>query len=246
MRDLSVVRFTPTNGGSHVVAALEGAYGDVRMVCPELPRAVTFVTGSGLTGHGLKWGHCAPDRWRDALAHNRRPEVFIGGERLATGAELTLQTLLHECAHLLAIVRGVRDTSRGVRYHNGRFVELAGELGLTYEHPHPDPGIGYSAVVLTDAARKLYGPTIARLADAITLSLDNPLDGLAGLLGGLTSPVGLPGGHGGKVRGRAPTGPNRNLMRFTCECEPPRILRMAPKVYELADVTCGECNERFA
>ena len=48
--------------------------------------------------------------------------------------------MLHEGAHALAVVRGVRDTSaEGNRYHNKRFVALAIEMGGYdgFVWPHP-------------------------------------------------------------------------------------------------------------
>ena len=66
----------------------------------------------------------------DLSAARRRPELFVAGECLAEGPRQTLQTMLHEAVHALAHARGVKDTSRGGKYHNKReFVALAGELG---------------------------------------------------------------------------------------------------------------------
>ena len=59
----------------------------------------------------------------------RLPEVFVGGEGLARGPADVLGTLLHEAAHALAHVRGIKDTSRQGRWHNARFKALAEELG---------------------------------------------------------------------------------------------------------------------
>jgi hypothetical protein len=56
--------------------------------------------------------------------------VFVSGECLAQGPEMVLETLLHEAAHGVADARKIKDTSRGNRYHNQKFVELAEELGL--------------------------------------------------------------------------------------------------------------------
>jgi hypothetical protein len=93
-----------------------------------------------------KWGHFGADHWveghptedgqgaaLDLSAARRKPELFVAGECLAEGPRQTLQTMLHEAVHALAHVRGVKDTSRGGKYHNKReFVALAGELGLTW------------------------------------------------------------------------------------------------------------------
>ena len=91
-----------------------------------------------------KWGHFGPDHWvegrpteqgqgaaLDLSAARRKPELFVSGECLAEGLRQTLQSMLDEAVHALAHARGVKDTSRGGKYHNKReFVALAGELGL--------------------------------------------------------------------------------------------------------------------
>lgn len=231
------------NGGSSLVSALEAVRADIKANVGELVDVV-LITGSGLTGYGLVWGHFGRDRWIEAVGQGRRPEVFIGGETLAMGAEWTLQTMLHEIAHELAMVRDVADTSRGHRYHNRKFLAIAEELGLTYPSSTPDASIGYSSVVLTDDAKERYASTLATLESAITLYLSNPLAGLLSPPGG--GPGGQPpGGDGGRVQ-RPRRGPSRNLMKFTCSCDEPRILRMAPKVYELGAPECPLCNEAFA
>jgi len=58
-------------------------------------------------------------RWHDDA--RQLPEVFVGGEGLARGPAEVLGTLLHEAAHALADVRGIKDTSRQGRWHNARF-----------------------------------------------------------------------------------------------------------------------------
>src|SRR5687768_2280701 len=80
--------FTGTRSGSELVAALESAYASVRRSFPELPDVV-IITGSGETAFGLTWGHFAPERWNDALAAGRVPEMFLGAELLAAGARRT-------------------------------------------------------------------------------------------------------------------------------------------------------------
>lgn len=230
-----------TNGGSRIVRLLEAAWADIRHNHPELPDVV-MITGSGLDARGLTWGHFARDAWVDDLAQGRKPELFVGGERLATGAELTLQTLLHEATHALACVRGVKDCSRQNRYHNHRFVEIAQEVGLTYPHQAPDPTIGYSAVELTDDARARYRHTIALLAEAVSLHLDDPSPLLIGVGGGAL------GGHGaptGKTT-KAPKGTGgASSVKATCGCQPARIIRASHKVLDQAPITCGACGQDF-
>jgi len=224
---------TPTTSGSAIVAALEAAYADVRARHPELPEVV-FVTGTGIMGRTTKWGHFWKDRWvearegaavdTDALAAGRRPEVFIAGERLAQGAEQVLETILHESAHALAVVRGVKATSRGGRYHNRRYLALAEELGMC--HPGPaDKVFGWSHTCLTDATRERYATTIARLQDGITVYLESP--------------------EAAAAQTPKRTGKSRNLLRAACGCPEPRVIRASRKVLESDPVICGRCMAPF-
>jgi hypothetical protein len=75
----------------------------------------------------------------------RLPEVFVGGEGLARGPADVLGTLLHEAAHALAHVRGIKDTSRQGRWHNARFKALAEEIGIQVTR---DASIGWSPLHL--------------------------------------------------------------------------------------------------
>ena len=52
---------------------------------------------------------------------NTRGELFMATELVARGAMDMLAVLLHEAAHTIASRRGIKDTSRQGRYHNGRF-----------------------------------------------------------------------------------------------------------------------------
>jgi hypothetical protein len=73
--------------------------------------------------------------------------------------------MLHEAVHALAHVRGVKDTSRGGKYHNKReFVALAAKLGLAWpQGQRPHPVIGFSEVTLTEQTLADYGDTLAYL-----------------------------------------------------------------------------------
>jgi len=228
--------------GSQVVAALENAWRQLQKVTPDLPDVVLIVGSGAASG---EWGHTWADRWVEGhpptdddgaqLATNpdtRKIEVFISGERLACGAELTLQTLCHEAAHVLARTRGIKDTSRQGRYHNRNFVQLAGLYGLEWKGDKGHPVIGFSAVTMTEQASRKFRPVITRLDKAIQLYLPGFTASGAGVL---VTP-----------RGRRPgTGKGSNLIKATCSCETPRIIRVAPSTLELAPITCGECGEEF-
>jgi hypothetical protein len=163
--------------GSGLIAALEQTWTDIRRRTPQLPEVVV-VTGTGLSSTAVhidaKWGHFGADHWvegrpteqgqgaaLDLSAARRKPELFVAGECLAEGPRQTLQTMLHEAIHALPHVRGVKDTSRGGKYHNKReFVVLAGELGLAWPHgQRPHPVIGFSEVQLTEQTVADYADT---------------------------------------------------------------------------------------
>lgn len=83
--------------------------------------------------------------------------MFICGEGLHRGPADVLATLLHEAAHALADVRGIKDTSRQGRWHNAWFKALATEVGIKTTK---DPRIGWSPTRLPEATRNAYADTI--------------------------------------------------------------------------------------
>lgn len=223
--------------GSETTAALEAAWRDIQARHPEVPD-VMMITGSGASAHGLTWGHFSRERWEDSITAGRLHELFISGERLATGAELTVQTLLHEAVHALGAVREISNTSRQGRYHNAKFKSLAEEVGLAYPHDRPDSVIGYSAVELTDEARDAYATTIKQLDDSIHMHIPSYL---LTLLGGA-----LPGGHGGRVPGlpKRGTGGSQRL-KLTCQCDPERIIYTSTSNYDFGGIMCEVCDSEF-
>lgn len=60
-------------------------------------------------------------------------EINLCAEYLHRDAELLISTLQHEMCHLFNIQRGIQDTSRGGRYHNTKFKEVAENHGLLVE-----------------------------------------------------------------------------------------------------------------
>lgn len=231
--------------GSQIVKAVEDALAGIRKLHPDVPEMIV-ITGSGLSGGSSKWAHFWRDRWTEKLAEDSEAlaELFIAGERFACGAELTLQSLLHECAHALAAVADEQDTSRQHRYHNKTFVKFARILGLDYMHESPDPMIGFSAVELTEEAKVTYKAVIEKLDKAIKLQLDDPIVQILRGLG-----TGGSAGGGNRVkRGTVPTtpkAPSRNNVKYVCKCEKPRVMRMAPSTFEIAKITCDACDEAF-
>jgi aminoglycoside phosphotransferase (APT) family kinase protein len=122
--------------GADLVAALDRAWRVIHAHHPDLPAAVVVVASGTATGQ-LKHGHYAAMRWQHGS--DRLPEVLVSGEGLNRPVSEVLTTVLHEAAHGLADIRGIKDTSRQGSWHNQKFATLADELGLDTTK---DPRIG--------------------------------------------------------------------------------------------------------
>lgn len=216
--------------GSKLIAALESAWSDIRNEFPDVPDAV-IITGTAVQGKRIVRGHFAAARWAPHPAHppetQTLPEVFLAGELFrptdkqggpSFGQRVT-QTLVHEAAHGRAHAAGVKDTSRGARYHNKRFLALAVEMGLTRPQA-PDPTIGWSDCHLDELGR--WEATVARLNEA-----------------------GAPHRVGELQAASATSARSGARSSVGCACEPPRTLSVTPKQQEVGPILCGICEEAF-
>src|ERR1700744_317086 len=113
----------------------------------------------------LRGQHCS-DAWHVDGSDDKQAEVWVSGERLAEGGREGMQTCIHEAAHALARVRGEKDTSNRIRYHNKTFVKLATELGLEGPEQSAGPGLGYSDCHITGNTAEKYSYEIAQLDEA--------------------------------------------------------------------------------
>lgn len=235
--------------GSSVVVVLEKVWEKIRQDTPELP-PVVIVTGSGMIGPA-RWGHFRANGWTERSERNAATnlvlgEMFVAGETLARGASHTLETMLHEAAHVLAQVRSIKDTSRQGRWHNQKFRSLAEGLGLEYGKTSAHPQIGFSEVTLTPGTIEQYATVIDELDQAIQITVELPsfLRPVPG--DNVESGAGESMGH---HHGRQPragsSGPTTNNVRATCGCPDPRIIRASRKVLEGSRIVCEECGEAF-
>lgn len=219
---------------SQMVAALEQAWAEIRTAHQDLPAAV-LVVASGSKPGGLTLGHWGPGRWHDGAAKKKaakkaarrgkgaKPanvsqvaEVMISGEGLQLGAAEVMGTLLHEAAHGLAAARGIKDTSRGGRYHNTKFKLLAEEMGLSVEQSGAG---GWTDTKMTPATVKRWRRTTAALDKAIKQSY-----------------------RAAEATGGKKKEPSRMLLAM-CQCD--RKIRIARAVFDVAAITCGECGSDF-
>lgn len=218
---------------SQLVAACEAAWADIRTHHPDLPAAVV-VLGTGIErGRLVKLGHWWGGQW---LADGQaRGEVLLAGEALHLEPAAVFEVLLHEAAHGMNAARGIKDTSRGGRYHNKHFATTAREALLRVR---PMPPYGMAATELTPAARERYAPTIERLGEAMRIARQIRR-GVR--VGAGTEIEGAPGQ--GEGTGQTDTERKKDNGAAACACG--RKLRMAPKTLAAGPVLCGLCRSEF-
>jgi hypothetical protein len=232
--------------GSTVVKVLEKVWSRIRANHPELPEVV-IITGSG---EGTKWGHFRAESWKVRAEEGaavsgepgRRHELFLASEALAKGPTQVLQTMIHEAAHTISRVRGIKDTSRQGRWHNAEFKKAAAELGLEHKSSTADKSHGFSFVTLTTATKERYADLIAELETEIKLT------GLLPLWMGGSDQEDERGGEritGKPTKGGEAGGAKSGPMKATCACAEPVIIRLSQKVLDMGVVRCDGCESLF-
>ncbi len=220
---------------SALVRACEEAWADIRAHHPDLPDAV-MILGSGVErGRLVKLGHWWGGRW---LADGDvRGEVLLAGEALHLPPAQVFEVLLHEAAHGLNAARGVKDTSRGGRYHNQRFATSARDVLLDVKAMPP---YGLASTSLSAAGEERYADTVERLGEAMRIV--RQLERSAGVGEG-TGVEGSIGESGGGTEAEGNDGRSRGAVASSCGCG--RRMRMAPSVLAAGPVLCGMCGAEF-
>lgn len=205
---------------SPIAEALRTSWAAVRSVHPEIPSGCVVLepASSGPLADAVRIG-CAT-RWRRLDAGDDEfpsLEVVVSGDRLRSGSIGILSTVLHEAAHVLAHVRGVRDTSRQGRYHNEGFRRAADELGLDVARSHR---FGWSTTAVPPHTSAEYAETVAALDESLRwwhLAESGPE----------LPEVGVWADH----------------VRLSCDCR--RVVEVTTEVLALGPIVCGRCGQRF-
>jgi hypothetical protein len=200
-----------------LVAALDRVWAAIRARHPEVPEVV-LTLGAGSIGAArgtLRLGHFAAGRWQ--RGEGKLPEMFVAGEGLRRGAVDVLGTLLHEAAHGLADARGIQDTSRQGRFHNTRYRDLAGELGLQVTKTDT---IGWNDTSVPAATATTYRTELDELATALVAYR-----------------------HSEAQLGAGDRASNNNGVAARCECG--RRIRVARTVLAAGPIVCGMCDTAF-
>jgi hypothetical protein len=236
----AAVRNSSTWTASGVVHALELVWARIRERHEDLPEAVLVVASGTEATNVQRWGHWGAGRWRVTAEGNTVGEVLIAGERLRNGPAAVLETLLHEGAHALAFARGIKDCSRGGRYHNERYKLLAEELGLTVKR---DRVYGWTLTDLADGTGELYRAELGALEVAIGRAYRRAVEEIAA--GDGQADPGDAGGATGTDAGAGDAGTAGKRWRLACSCPEPRLVRMSRAVALVGPISCGACGSIF-
>ena len=112
---------------SRAVSQLEHIYNSLNadFFGGELPTPIITVQSKPGT-----YGHCSVAKvWQ--RKNDKTYEMNISAETLNYPIEEVIDTLLHEMCHLYCRENNIKEVSRGGKYHNKRFKEVAEAHGLT-------------------------------------------------------------------------------------------------------------------
>jgi hypothetical protein len=215
---------------SGVISALEDCYAALRQRWPELPAVVITVF---YDRHRSVRGYFWDGQWR-SQADPFLPELHIDSTILADPPEAILKTLVHEAVHALAQARGIKDTSREGRYHNQRFAELAQEMGLVAEG---DVRIGIRTPRLKQEwLAGPYAPLVQTIGAASRRLWQEDQAAQSRSASNGQAPNGRNSASAAKGR----------MVKATCRCSPPRIIRAARSTLQGAGIHCSACGNLFS
>lgn len=221
--------------GDRLVASLEALWDAVREAHPEVPDA-EVVTGQEQNG-GSRAG---PFGVTLQNLPDGSSELHLSYERFAPDGASVLHVMLHEAAHGLAAVRGIRDRSDGhrSRYHNKRFVRLAEELGLTGPD-RPLGAHGWSPCLLPDTTAGKYAESVA--------DVDAARQAVLGAPAAVRAESDERDLSEGRIREEERRRQERReqLLTVECACARPRRLRITPAVFAGDSILCGVCTMPF-
>lgn len=173
---------TRTESLSVITRALEEAHALIQEQTGA-PRATILVTRKtgNVAGHFTTW-----QPWTDGVEGFH--EVMVSAEHLSRGPRETLGTLLHEVAHSIDMVNGVKGVS-GEGYHNKRFAATAESLGLVIKQA---PRIGWSVTEVPDECVARWDSAFRLIEEGLRLTA--------------------------QTEGKRPKGRNKNLAVAECRC----------------------------
>lgn len=220
-----------------MVVAIERAWAGLRAQHADIPDVVVTMAAGSMGRRGVRLGQFGPEKWMHAGAW--MPELFVGGEGFAHGPREVLATLLHEAGHGIARTRGIKDTSRGGAYHNGRYRDLATELGLVVER---QAGRGWCATTLPEQTAVRFQREVDIIGAALVAHRRSEHDHHADTGNADAGAEDDADSEDGELEGgRSP----RNGYSLTCGCSPARRVRAHRRTIAAGPILCGVCTQPF-
>jgi hypothetical protein len=208
-RTLTIMPTSPGALGDSLTALWE----HIRADHSELPPArITAVPTAPAADHG-------PERWSlvDGYLHG----LVVSTKTLGLGVGETVDSLLHDAAHVLCWRRGRRDTTSRGYYHTAEYRQAAEEIGLEWPEDEPrSAGRGYADMRVPADLRKHF--------EAVATDLESAV------------PEAMPAITALRKRDKTSTRPS-----FQCRCDPPRRIWVAQSTMDLGAIDCGICGQAF-
>ncbi|MBQ2062280.1 MAG: SprT-like domain-containing protein [Oscillospiraceae bacterium] len=207
---------------SRAVGQLEKMYNTMNADFYDGALPVPIITVQSKPG---TWGHCTTAKvWKrkDGGAY----EMNIAAEVLDREIEEIIDTILHEMVHLYCRENNIKEVSRGGKYHNGKFKELAERCGLKCVKAGQ---YGWNTTAQDNDRLTEYA--LEKGWSEIKISRG----GLYGLLQGLNV-----GASGTPASGPALTGGKRpsSTRKYVCPC-----CGMSVRATRDVNIMCGDCHE---
>lgn len=202
-----------TAGRQRLLDALSAVWQEIRGRHPEVPEVLVTWSAGGRAAKSVPQ-HLHTGTWSG--------ELTITDEQATAEPDVLVGMLLHDAAHGLAAARNVAETSRGGRYHNGRYKPLAVELGL--DVVSDDPTWGWSETTPTAETAEAYRACAA--VEQLRAALRE-----------------RPGGTRPEPAGARGSG----QISADCGCTgaAARPLRMSAAKFALGPITCGVCGQPY-
>lgn len=172
------------------------------------------------------WGHCTVGKiWK--RKDSETYEMNIAAEVLDQNLEEIIDTLLHEMVHLYCRENGIKEVSRGGKYHNGKFKELAERCGLV-------------CIKAGQYGWNTQGTGNDRLTE---YAMEKGWNEIRISRGGSTwLPIST--GAGGTAAGGAPTAPGgkrpSSTRKLQCPC-----CKNSVRATKTVRIMCMDCNEQM-
>lgn len=171
------------------------------------------------------YGHCSVAKvWKRKDGDTY--ELNIAAEVLDYPIEETLDTMIHEMVHLYCREHGIKEVSRGGKYHNGRFKEEAEKRGLEC---YKAGQYGWN----TRPSDKLVEYALSKDWNEIRISRGA---GYMPITTGTGGTAAAPGVAVGTPGGKRPS----STRKLTCPCCGQSV-RATKKV----NIICGDCMEKM-